>query len=82
MILFSNAVKLALFGALVVSVLVPRGLLPPWGAVLVLLGGLIVVAIGVGVVESSMARLRMNRVPQFLVAASALAIFGVILLLR
>jgi formate hydrogenlyase subunit 4 len=40
------------------------------------------VAIGVGVVESSMARLRMNRVPQFLVAASALAIFGVILLLR
>jgi formate hydrogenlyase subunit 4 len=50
--------------------------------VLVLLGGLIVVAIGVGVVESSMARLRMNRVPQFLVAASAHAIFGVILLLR
>ncbi len=30
MILFGNAVKLALFGALVVSVLVPRGQLPPW----------------------------------------------------
>lgn len=82
MLLFSNALKLALFGTLVVSVLVPRGLLPPWGAVLALLGGLVVVAFAVGVVEASMARLRMNRVPQFLVAAAALAIFGVILLLR
>ena len=82
MILFANAVKLALFGALVVSVLVPRGLFPSWGAVLVLVGGLVVVAAGVGVVEASMARLRMNRIPQFLVAAAALAVFGVILLLR
>ena len=82
MILFSNAVKLALFAALVVSVLVPRSLLVPWAAVLVLLGGSVVVAVGVGVVEASMARLRMNRIPHFLVAASALAVFGVILLLR
>ncbi len=82
LILYGNAVKLALFGALVVSVLVPRGLLPGWLAALVLVGGLGLVAVGVGIVESSMARLRMNRVPQFLVAASALATFGVILLLR
>jgi len=82
MILFANAVKLALFGALVVSVLVPLGELAPWLASLVLLAGLGVVAVGVGIVESSMARLRMTRVPQFLVAASALAVFGVILLLR
>jgi formate hydrogenlyase subunit 4 len=82
LILFGNAVKLALFAALVVSVLVPRGLLPAWLAVLVLVAGLALVAVGVGIVESSMARLRMNRVPQFLVAASALATFGVILLLR
>lgn len=82
MILFSNAVKLALFGALVTAVLVPLGLLPAWLAPVVLVAGLGVVAVGVGIVESSMARLRMNRVPQFLVAASALAVFGVILLLR
>jgi formate hydrogenlyase subunit 4 len=82
LILFGNALKLALFGALVVSVLVPRGLLSPWLAVLVLVAGLAVVAAAVGIVEASMARLRMNRVPQFLVAASALAVFGVILLLR
>lgn len=82
LILFGSAVKLALFGALVVSVLVPRALFPGWLAVPVLVGGLGLVAVGVGIVESSMARLRMNRVPQFLVAASALATFGVILLLR
>lgn len=82
MILFGNAVKLALFGALVVGVLVPLAALPPWLAPIILVAGLGVVAIGIGVVESSMARLRMNRVPQFLVAASALAVFGVILLLR
>jgi len=39
-------------------------------------------AVGVGIVEASMARLRMNRLPQFLVAAGALAVVGVILLLR
>jgi formate hydrogenlyase subunit 4 len=82
MILFGNAVKLALFGALVVGVLVPLGRLPAWLAPIVLVAGLGVVAIGVGIVESCMARLRMNRVPQFLVAASALAVFAVILLLR
>jgi formate hydrogenlyase subunit 4 len=82
MILYGNAVKLSLFAALVVGVLVPMGRLPAWAAPLVLLAGLGLVAVGVGIVESSMARLRMNRVPQFLVAASALAVFGVILLLR
>lgn len=82
MILLGSAVKLALFSALVVSVLVPRGLFPPWVAILILLAGQVLVAVGVGVVESGMARLRMNRIPQFLVAAAALAVFGVILLLR
>lgn len=82
MILFGNALKLALLGALVVGVLVPLGRLPAWLAPVVLVAGLAVVAVAVGVVESSMARLRMSRVPQFLVAAAALAVFGVILLLR
>jgi formate hydrogenlyase subunit 4 len=45
----------------------------------VLVGGSILVAVVVGIVESSMARLRLSRVPQFLVAASVLASLGVIL---
>ena len=82
LILYGSALKLALFGCLVVSVLLPRGALPPLLAAAVLVAGLVLVAIAVGIVESVMARLRMNRVPQFLVAASALAAFGLILLLR
>jgi formate hydrogenlyase subunit 4 len=82
LILYASAVKFALFGALVVSVLVPRGLLDPWIAGAILLVGLGLIAALVGVIEAVMARLRMDRIPQFLVAAAALAAFGVILLLR
>jgi len=82
LILYGHAVKLALFAALVVSALIPRGLLAPWLAIVVLVGGLALVAVAIGIVEASMARLRMNRVPQFLVAAAALAVFGVLLQLR
>ena len=95
LILFAGAVKFALFSALVVSVLVPlalfgsllvatlvpRAALSAPLAIAVLVLGLVVVAVAVGIVESVMARLRLNRVPQFLTAASALAALGVILLL-
>ncbi len=82
LILYAGAVKFALFSALVVSVVVPRAWLTPWAAGGSLLVGLAVVAVLVGIVEAAMARLRMDRIPQFLVAASALAGFAVILLLR
>jgi formate hydrogenlyase subunit 4 len=82
LILYAGALKFTLFAALVVSVLVPLARFDAWVAVGLHLGGLVVIAILVGVIEATMARLRMDRLPQFLVAASALAGFGVILLLR
>ena len=82
LILFASAIKFALFSALIVGVLVPLARFDPWVSVGLLVGGLAVVAALVGIVEAVMARLRMDRIPQFLVAASALAGFGVILLLR
>lgn len=82
LVLYAGAVKFALFGVLVVAVLVPLGRLGPGLAGPVLLGGLALISVLVGLVEGTMARLRMDRVPQFLVAASALAGFGAILLLR
>jgi formate hydrogenlyase subunit 4 len=82
LILYAGAVKFALFATLVVSVLVPLALFDQWIAMVVLLAGLALIGILVGVIEAAMARLRMDRIPQFLVAASALAGFGVILLLR
>jgi formate hydrogenlyase subunit 4 len=81
LILYGSALKLGLFGALLVGVLVPRAHLPAGAALAVLAGGLLAVAALVGVVESVMARLRLDRVPQFLVAASALAFLAVVLLL-
>jgi formate hydrogenlyase subunit 4 len=81
LILYGSALKLGLFGVLLVGVLVPRANLPAGAALAVLAGGLLAVAALVGVVESVMARLRLDRVPQFLVAASALAFLAVVLLL-
>ena len=81
LILYGSALKLALFGALLVGVLVPRAMLPGPAAIGLLVLGLVVVALLVGVVESIMARLRLSRVPQFLIAGSVLASLGVILLL-
>jgi formate hydrogenlyase subunit 4 len=82
LILYASAVKFALFSALVVGVVAPLALFDPWVAAGVLLAGLAVIAVVVGIIEAAMARLRMDRIPQFLVAATALAGFGVILLLR
>jgi formate hydrogenlyase subunit 4 len=81
-ILYASAVKLAVFAALLVGVLLPRaGLSQPLSA-LALLAGLGATAVGIGIVESTMARLRLTRVPQLLVGAGAMALFGIILVLR
>ncbi len=81
LILYGSALKFALFGALLVGVLMPRATVPGPVAIGLLGLGLVVVAVLVGVVESIMARLRLSRVPQFLIAASVLASLSVILLL-
>jgi formate hydrogenlyase subunit 4 len=79
LLLYGGALRMALFAALLVGVLMPRAELPAPLMLAVLIGGSILVAVAVGVVESSMARLRLSRVPQFLVAASVLASLGAIL---
>ena len=79
LLLYGGALRMGLFAALPVGVLVSRAGLAGPLALAALLMGTVVVAGVVGVVESSMARLRLSRVPQFLVAASVLASLGVIL---
>jgi formate hydrogenlyase subunit 4 len=81
LILLASALKLAIFSALVAGVFVSAAGFTGWPAVALLLAGLALVAVCVGVVESVMARLRLNRVPQLLVGSGALALFAVILLL-
>ena len=81
-VLYGSALKLSLFASLIVCLFVPRANVSPVLALGLLVAGLVAVAVAVGVVESVMARLRLTRVPQLLVAAAALAAFGIILLLR
>jgi len=82
MILYGAALKLFLFGALVVRLAFPLATDSPWLDWPVFVLGMLIVAVVIGVVESTMARLRLTHVPILLVAACLLSAFGVILLVR
>ncbi|HET6436905.1 MAG TPA: NADH-quinone oxidoreductase subunit H [Anaeromyxobacter sp.] len=79
---YGAALKLFLFGALVVRLALGFPFASPWLALLAFLGGMAGFAVVLGVIESTTARLRLQRVPQFLAAASVLSAFGLVLLLR
>jgi formate hydrogenlyase subunit 4 len=82
MILYGAALKLFLFGALVVRVAIPVTTGVAWLDWSTFIAGMLLVAVLVGIVESTMARLRLTHVPLLLVAACLLSTFGVILLVR
>jgi formate hydrogenlyase subunit 4 len=82
LILYGASLKLLVFAALVVHMALPLTGMSPWLAWPGLVGGLLVVAVLIGAVESTMARLRLSQVPLLLVAACLLSAFGVILLVR
>ncbi len=77
---YAGALKLTLFGSMLTAVLIPRATLPPALAIAAWVAGLLVVAAAVGVVEATMARLRLTRVPQLLVAAAVLPALAMLLL--
>lgn len=72
-ILYGAALKLWLFAALVAGVLIPADGSHAGLNLAACLGGIFLVAVVVGIVESVMARLRLLIVPQLLVGAGALA---------
>jgi formate hydrogenlyase subunit 4 len=76
MILYGASVKLFVLGAIVVRVALP------YEGRAVFVGGMLALAVAIGVVESVMARLRLRQVPSLLVAACVLSGFGVVLLAR
>ncbi len=82
LLLYGAALKLWVLAALLVGVLLPlrtgRPLLDAGAS----LAGVLLVGVAVGVVESSMARLRLRRVPKFLIGATALAVLALVLILR
>jgi formate hydrogenlyase subunit 4 len=82
MILYGASVKLFVLGTVVVHTALPfdfeRSFMN-WGAYLMAMAAF---AVAVGVVESTMARLRLRRVTNLLIAACLLSGFGIILLAR
>ncbi len=79
-ILYGSAVKLLLWSSLLVRLLLPKA--PGAGGWAIWSLGIAAVAVAVGVVESSMARLKLTRVPQLLVVAVCAAAFAVMLTLK
>jgi formate hydrogenlyase subunit 4 len=82
MIQYAATLKLWVLGSLLVGILVPvrSGW---WGVDLAAgIAGMMLLAGLVGVIESVIARLRLVRVPQFLVAASVLSILALVLVMR
>jgi formate hydrogenlyase subunit 4 len=82
MIQYGAMLKLWVLGTLLVGILVP--VRSGWWAVDLAagIGGMMLLAALVGVIESTIARLRLVRVPQFLVAASVLSILALVLVMR
>jgi formate hydrogenlyase subunit 4 len=81
-ILYGAALKLFVLGAVFVNVALPiasGNALVDWAIFIV---AMLALAVGIGIVESVMARLRMVRIPQLLVGATILSAFAMMLVLR
>jgi formate hydrogenlyase subunit 4 len=81
-ILYGSAVKLWLLAALLVGLLVPVRSGAVWLDSAVAMVAMLVFAAVVGLIESSMARWRLVRVPQLLVGAGVMASLALVLMLR
>ena len=81
-ILYGSALKLWVMGSLLVNVVLPLHAGGGWAGGAVSLSGMVLLAVVIGTIESSMARLRLTRVPQLLVGAATLAALALVLVLR
>jgi formate hydrogenlyase subunit 4 len=76
---YGAAVKLFLLSALILHLVLPVTLGNPMLDWLLFIAGVGTIAVGIGVVESLMARLRLRHVPSLLIASAVLCVFGFIL---
>ena len=77
-ILYTSSLKLWLFASLITSLLIPGGVFPLWGEIILSFAGVFFIAVLVGVVESSMARYRFLKVPPLLVSALVLPVLAIL----
>jgi formate hydrogenlyase subunit 4 len=81
-ILYGSALKMWIMGAILTGILIPIHEGAWYLSLPVALAGLLGLAVIVGIVESSMARMRLIRVPQLLTSATGLCALALILTLR
>ena len=82
LLVVGSAVKLWVTGALLVGLLLP-GAAGPWPLrAVIFLAGMAALAVVIGIIESTIARLHLQRVPQFLVGAGAFAVMALALIMR
>ena len=79
---YAAALKLFVMGAFFIQLALPFVTGNPLLDWLVFIASMLLLAVAIGVVESVMARLRLVRIPQLLVAATILAAFSTLLVIR
>jgi formate hydrogenlyase subunit 4 len=77
-ILHGASLKLLLFSVLLVQAVLPVGELSPFASAGALAAGVLAVTVGVGLVESLLARLAFKRVPLLLITAFLLCLFALL----
>jgi formate hydrogenlyase subunit 4 len=82
LIQYANAVKLAAFTSIIAALLLPNATRMGAFAPLWLLLAMLASGVSIGIVESSVARLRLPKVPLFIASGGALAFLGLILVLQ
>jgi formate hydrogenlyase subunit 4 len=81
LVLYAASLKLFLLSALLLHLVVPVALGDPTLDWLGFVAGVVAISVGIGVLESVMARLRLRYVPSLLIASAILCVFGFVLTL-
>jgi formate hydrogenlyase subunit 4 len=79
---YAASIKQWIFGALIVDILMPYNGGRWYVGIIEGVAAMLMLAIIIGIIESTMARLRLLRVPQLLVAAGALSTIALLLIMR
>ncbi len=76
---YAASLKLWIFGALLVNLLFPLNLLDTWLQVPAFLICMSLIMVIVGIVESGMARLKLQKIPKILIGSAALSLISLIM---
>jgi formate hydrogenlyase subunit 4 len=79
---YAAALKLFVLGAFLAHLIMPFSTGNPFVDWVIFIASMLMLAVVIGVVESGMARLRLVRIPQLLVAATILTAFSTLLVIR